>query len=621
MKTVDIPGRKTHFPMEGVELTRNPKNGFVVFQLHYTANPLKRSDEWKRVTASNLPRSKFMQEYEITWETWEGKPVYPDFNVKVHGSLQPLEPEQGLPLLRGWDFGLCYDDKTEVLTKAGWKLFKDVDPEEPVAVLDPETFSMFYEVPKLKVDQPYDGKMIVWENQNLQACITPDHIVPVWKEESKKLLRYRASDLKGSGHNLIRLTANWTGEDRPNALGLDPKLFAGLMGAYLSEGSCDGSRVTIYQKDSNKAWVKEIIDKTSLDWRDVSDGVRLYCKDKINYFSSFGVSGEKFVPEEIRHGSKETILEFIQAYTLGDGHIRIRSNGSEEHTIYSKSKRMADDLSELALKVGWTSSIRKIKSSVSYYAEEDRWITSSPGWSICFKKTSAWAHLREAKKREIDYSGRVYCLSVSTGIICVRKNGRPHWNGNTPACIVAQLQGQQLVVLKEFVSVNMGIERFTRDVVLPSCRIEFPAWGDPSKDWLDFIDPAGLSKNQVDETTCAQKMAALGIRKIFPGALDWESRRGSVEKFLTTFFRRGNEILPSVIIDRAGCPDLVQGFIGGFRYPDKAIEVEPEQIRPIKNKYSHPHDGFQYLCSRVKELIRPGYGISRAIPKQGYKLG
>lgn len=284
------------FPIEGLEVWTNPRNQFTVFQLHFTANPLKRSEQWKRHTRSNLTAKKWQQEYEISWESVAGKPVYNDFVKKIHGKTK-LTPEPGLPLLRGWDFGL------------------------------------------------------------------------------------------------------------------------------------------------------------------------------------------------------------------------------------------------------------------------------------------------------------------------------------TPACVIAQLQGSQMVVLREFIGVNMGIERFARDVVLPGCRLLYPEWSDRQNDWLDFIDPAGLAKSQTDESTCAQHMAAAGIVRINPGAIDWESRRSSVEHFLTRFVRRDKEVIPCFVIDLEGCPLLVSGFTGGYQYPEKALEIEPEKIRPIKNKFSHPHDGLQYLTSMARNLVRPDYGLQIDIPVPSYNYG
>lgn len=596
-RDTDIHTMDIKSPMQGVDIWKNPHNKFVIFQLHYHANLKKRDPRYIDEVRSSMPSSQFKREYELQWESFAGQPVYPDFDVNRHVSKKPLEPEIGLPLLRGWDWGLCYDDETEVLTKAGWKLFKDVSPHEEVATLDPDTFTMRYERPKLKIDKPYKGEMISWDSQSLSACITPDHIVPVWKEESKKLARYHAKDLMASGHNLIRMTAKWDGEDSLNVLGVTPKLFAAFMGAYLSEGCTDKKRISLYQKESNKGWMREILSATEWDWREFNDGFRLYDPGKAGYLSSFGLAGEKFVPEEIRLGTKETIIEFIRTYTLGDGKVRTRENGSEEHTIYTKSKRMADDLSDLALKVGWTSSITWVPPTESYLAQEDRIIKSAGGWSILFKKTTDWSHLREAKKEKIQYDGRVYCLSVSTGILCVRKNGRPHWNGNTPSCIIAQFVEGQLRILCEFVANNMGADKFS-DLVIARCRTEYVRWSDAKRNWRDFIDPAGHQRAQTDEVTCAQVLVRKGLVPV-SGAITFEARRGSVERLLIRHTKEG----PGILVD-PNCKILIDGFKGGYHYPEKATEIEPGRIRPLKNEYSHPHDALQYLCSRIMEMDR-----------------
>jgi len=94
------------FPMQGVEIWRNPGNKFCVFQIHYTANPAKRDPKYKDNAKSGMPLSKFNQEYEISWETFAGKPVFRDWNKMIHGSKVKLRPHIGSPILIGVDFGL-----------------------------------------------------------------------------------------------------------------------------------------------------------------------------------------------------------------------------------------------------------------------------------------------------------------------------------------------------------------------------------------------------------------------------------------------------------------------------------------------------------------------------------
>ena len=94
------------FPVPGIEVWRNPVNKFTVVQLHYSADPKKQSQEYKSEIKSGMPIARYRQEYELQWDVYEGMPVYPDFVKKIHGVEKTIDPEIGLPLLIGFDFGL-----------------------------------------------------------------------------------------------------------------------------------------------------------------------------------------------------------------------------------------------------------------------------------------------------------------------------------------------------------------------------------------------------------------------------------------------------------------------------------------------------------------------------------
>lgn len=92
--------------MQGVEVGFNEKNGFCVFQLHYTADPAKRDPEYIRHIRESMPSRRFKQEYELQWDSFEGLSVYADWDINVHGVKGEIDPHIGLPLLLGFDFGL-----------------------------------------------------------------------------------------------------------------------------------------------------------------------------------------------------------------------------------------------------------------------------------------------------------------------------------------------------------------------------------------------------------------------------------------------------------------------------------------------------------------------------------
>ena len=607
------------YPIEGVEMWKNKSNEFTVFQLHYTADPSKRSKEFKSGAKKGMSQKRYNQEYELQWETFAGHPVYSDFSSIFHGSKEKLYPHLGLPLLRGWDFGLCYSDDTEVMTKDGWKLFKDLTMQDEMATLNSKTFELEYEKPKKLVCFDYEEEMLEWENNNISMMVTPEHRIPYSRRDTPDIMRFaRADQLEKemSAHRYVYMNAKWNGEDRRNIMGWEPTTWASFMGMYLSEGCCDKvkNRVTVYQKECRVDF-QEALDKTGLDWIRSEKNISWRATDKKlnDYLKKFGTSKKKYIPRIIKDGSIEVIKEFIKFYTAGDGHIRTRPNGSEEHTIFTASKIMADDFQECALKIGWTARIREVGPTESYYEKEDRIIKSSGGYSISFKKGFSRCELFQKDFKRVKYSGKIYCASVSHHTLYVRRKGRAHWNGNTPACIVCQLQGQTLVVLKEFTAVNMGTDRFS-DIVLPECALEFPQWTDQKKDYLDFIDASGMFRKDTNEETNASVLAGKGL-VCQAGAVSWEPRRRSVEKFLI----RVHKAEPCFQLNLTECPMLVKGFNGGYRYPDSSMDLEPNKIRPLKDEHSHIHDALQMVTSRISQImVRQKVTIPTPKYKQNY---
>jgi len=171
--------------------------------------------------------------------------------------------------------------------------------------------------------------------------------------------------------------------------------------------------------------------------------------------------------------------------------------------------------------------------------------------------------------------------------------------GLTPACIVAQLRGDQLFILREFVAAHASIEKFA-PAVMNEVMTLWPEWHDHRRDFRHYIDPAGLQQAQTDSRTCAGVMSQCGLKNIFPGPIDWESRRKSVEHFLRKHMKEG----PALQVYAPDCPKLTKGFAGAYRYPEKYQQIEPGKPRPLKDEYSHPHDALQYLASGAVALLK-----------------
>jgi len=102
-RILDKPPDSAETPRRGITEWTNPRNGFFVTRLHYSADPHKREPEWKEKTSANLSLRAWQREYEISWTTPEGEPVVPEFDANKH--VGETEIKRDGRLLRFWDFG------------------------------------------------------------------------------------------------------------------------------------------------------------------------------------------------------------------------------------------------------------------------------------------------------------------------------------------------------------------------------------------------------------------------------------------------------------------------------------------------------------------------------------
>jgi hypothetical protein len=186
--------------------------------------------------------------------------------------------------------------------------------------------------------------------------------------------------------------------------------------------------------------------------------------------------------------------------------------------------------------------------------------------------------------------------------------------GLTPACVISQLVDGNLRILQELTATNESIQTFAPRV-WQTLRLNYAPWTHKADEMiLSYIDPAGFQRSQTDARTCAQAMQAAGFAKSFPGPLDFETRKESVERFLTKRSRTGQGLQ----LDGRRCPMLIEGFAGGYQFPPKAIDIEPGKLRPLKNAWSHVHDALQYLAGGAIALSHT-YNIDIPTPSYGFQ--
>lgn len=103
--------------VEGINWHKNKINEFCVIRLHYSANPNKRTDRWKKDAHRGMTENSWNKEYEITFTSFGSGAVFKEYDNNKHCINMPVYPN--LPIIRGWDFGyhhpaVVFTQKTEL---------------------------------------------------------------------------------------------------------------------------------------------------------------------------------------------------------------------------------------------------------------------------------------------------------------------------------------------------------------------------------------------------------------------------------------------------------------------------------------------------------------------------
>jgi len=169
-------------------------------------------------------------------------------------------------------------------------------------------------------------------------------------------------------------------------------------------------------------------------------------------------------------------------------------------------------------------------------------------------------------------------------------------SGNSPAAIVVQIPtAQQVQVLAEFHTENLGIVDFTNEVnqamvrMFPGCQ-EVVHYGDPAGENKYSKASGGFTSNKdLQYEQC-------GI-VVQPSEQNFRARVESVDQQLAR--------INGILIDPR-CTRLINGFLGGYHYPENKSIVGEYLPTVVKNKYSHVHDALQYVMVKLfKPIHRP----------------
>jgi len=175
--------------------------------------------------------------------------------------------------------------------------------------------------------------------------------------------------------------------------------------------------------------------------------------------------------------------------------------------------------------------------------------------------------------------------------------------GVTPAAVLLQIpSAMRLQQLREYYTDRMGIVDFTRSVI-QKINQDFP--GAQIHHWADPAGENSISRKEGGLTSNAQLMRDEGVN-VRPSENGLRARIESVEQQLAR--------IDGYLCDPS-CTRTINGFLGGYCYPENRSIMGEFLPNIIKNRFSHPHDALQYVTVR---LVKPAE-IREDIPKEQIK--
>jgi len=346
----------------------------------------------------------------------------------------------------------CYDSETEILTEGGWKTIDRVDREkDAVAVYLPDQDTMQFEVPKSWTVQDYIGEMVRIKSKGVDLLVTPEHklwakllpsVVGGKKYEYNFGKRLAGERMWGDNWMAQCAITGWNGtaevlvvepSSKKDGFEIIPsEEWAKFFGWYVSEGCCGKGdrRVTISQSlDVNPEkheMIANIIKSIGFDPKIRNNMLRFGSVPLCNFLSKeFGsVSCEKKLPDWLKKWPKELLESFLETAMLGDGHWGDkRYSESKSGSYTSTSDRLIDDMQEVCFKLGYATKASERYTSVY---KGTKYVGTARKLQIVKRHTRSMA-----KSSKVLYSGTIWCPSVSSGWVVVRRNGRVVISGNT----------------------------------------------------------------------------------------------------------------------------------------------------------------------------------------------
>jgi thymidylate synthase (FAD) len=358
------------------------------------------------------------------------------------------EADEGLIRFLMRDRHGCYDDATEVLTHGGWKAWPAVTGDELFATRSLDGVLEYQPALRL-VRKEYRGHMIGFRGMSVDKLVTPDHRVlaaGMTTRDGRQRPQFRlrpAHEVLWRPHRHVA-TADWRGRAIETFVfggrNFDPNAVLRLIGFFIGDGFLGKSNHAVFnlRKPREITYLARIAADLGLDvaeWKNQHRGVPVPPELRALLARCYDDAGRKVVPSGILDLAGKHLAALWEGLLTSDGSVQCRGGRhADRETYYTTSRTLADQVQELALKLGRSASVgpHDLRPGDGHFGHLPRWrvtVYSARNTRPALCRTRAEA---DGQMGVEDYDGAIHCVEVPNHTLYVRRNGYAVWSGNTP---------------------------------------------------------------------------------------------------------------------------------------------------------------------------------------------
>ena len=421
-----LEARKTYKPFEYPWAYEYWK---IQQQIHWMPEEVPLSEDIRDWNQKITPEERNLLTQIFRFFTQADVEVQDCYHDKYGRVFKPTEIKMMLAAFSNME---CFDDRSELLTATGWKNVADITVSDRIAQYDMVSQQVSFVEPKKVVNYDYKGVMHHYKSQTTDIMVTPNHDLigrhPVTGKVDKRKSYER---LWGK---------NYTYPASGLAIGTDSDLSS--MDRLLIAAQADGC----FRGMCPSAGDWHTVDFTLHKKRKIERLQRLLGECDIEHSIKMNDAGRTVITFNMPHEidvskirdfdlfdisafSSGKAAQFLDEVIFWDGTI---NSSTGQRAYYTRHPRAAGFVQALASITGasfGTVGINRLKGAeVTLPGDRPHTLQSD---HLVVTLTEGRIEKTYPHRTEVDYNGKVYCVSVDTENLVSRRNGKVAFTGNT----------------------------------------------------------------------------------------------------------------------------------------------------------------------------------------------